>query len=594
LIQTILKKGQNVLRRQIISIIILIAVSIFIFFHFEVGRMMVTEFSYAQKSLVAFLMMLVFVFLVDNTRLFVKRDLILANTVPAMLIILWIGPYTAAVIITVISLFRINNPQSYKSQTPMIIRILRRASVYFLMYTIPAFFVYTPMSFSIRLFLYFLLAIVINHLIMVYYFPLMTGKFHIDLKRNTIIFLVELIPPVALLPISKAIYELNIAGYSGIVKLYHIFPFVSIMLLLLTWAINKTTEEKEERKRLMYFKKALKGTLSALKLVRSTEDFNLIMNKATRLLAEVLGYQEALISVINRKERKIKRIDSFGISDTQFREYREQELSIIEIDKLFDRRFEFAGTYFIPSESGLYNELEPEKALITDKSEEKDKWHDNDLFLVPFLNSENQLIGYISLDNPNNNMRPTEEEAEIARIFAEQIGRMLETSVKYKEAMDKTKMDMMTGLANHTHFYEIIEQMIKKSTYEDPLSLVLFDIDDFKQLNDQYGHITGDNVLITVAKIIKHSIPENALAARYGGEEFALLMPGKSKFRAVEIANEIIKKIRKTPIEGISVSISGGVSTCPEDGTHHSSLVSAADSALYISKKTGKDKVTMV
>jgi diguanylate cyclase (GGDEF)-like protein len=120
------------------------------------------------------------------------------------------------------------------------------------------------------------------------------------------------------------------------------------------------------------------------------------------------------------------------------------------------------------------------------------------------------------------------------------------------------------------------------------------DIDDFKKFNDKYGHLTGDNVLINVARILRQNVPQNSIVARYGGEEFAVLFPDTSKIKAVAYANKLVKEVRNTKIDGLSVTISCGVSTFPEDGRFSSTLVSAADSALYISKKTGKDKVTMV
>jgi diguanylate cyclase (GGDEF)-like protein len=122
----------------------------------------------------------------------------------------------------------------------------------------------------------------------------------------------------------------------------------------------------------------------------------------------------------------------------------------------------------------------------------------------------------------------------------------------------------------------------------------MMDIDDFKTFNDQYGHLMGDQALKNVAKAIKETIPVDAIAARYGGEEFAVLLTGTDKLKAVEISNKIIQKVAKTDVEGLHVTISCGVATCPEDGRHSSTLVSSADSALYISKKTGKNKVTMV
>jgi len=270
-------------------------------------------------------------------------------------------------------------------------------------------------------------------------------------------------------------------------------------------------------------------------------------------------------------------------------------VTVDSINHLFSSEFKFSGTYFIPAESRVYEKLNLEDAVYSEGEKiQKDKWHPDDLFLIPFLDSENEIIGYISLDYPIDNRRPTEEDAEIARIFSEQIGRMIETSFKYKKVLETTKIDRMTKLNNHTTFYEKTDELTKKSTFEIPLSLIMMDIDDFKAFNDKYGHLMGDKALKNVARMIKEAIPMDAIAARYGGEEFAVLLTGTDKLKAVEIANQIIHRVAETEVDGLHVTISCGVATCPEDGRQSSTLVSSADSALYISKKTGKNKVTMV
>ncbi|MFW6263416.1 MAG: GGDEF domain-containing protein [Thermotogota bacterium] len=541
-----------------------------------------------------FLFVILFTFAIDNIKIHYRTFNLVSTIIPAIVIILGYGPYTAGTLIALISLFRMNINHS-KNKGMYVVKAISRASIYFLMYTLPAEWMYMDSPLYLRLFLYLISVLAINQLIMIIYFKVFYNSPWSGFLNSLMVFGIELFPGIVLLPLSQAIYDFQLKGYEKLFTLYYLFPVLSLMLLLFTVIMKNTDREKEERLKLRHFKQALKGILSGLNLVRSTEDFNIILQKSTKLLAEMLGYNEALVSVINRNDQVVNRIGYYGIKKEDFDDLASMKVTADSINDLFRPEFKFSGTYFIPAESRMYEKLNLWDAVYNEEQNwDKNKWHRDDLFLIPFLDSENEFIGYIALDFPKNGKRPTEEDAEIARIFAEQIGRMVETSFKYKKILETTKIDRMTKLNNHTTFYEKADELIKKSSFEQPLSLIMMDIDDFKAFNDTYGHLLGDQALKKVAQVIKENIPIDAVAARYGGEEFAVLLTKTDKLKAVEIANQIICKVAETDVDGLHVTISCGVATCPEDGRHSSTLVSTADSALYISKKTGKNKVTMV
>ncbi|MEA1884884.1 MAG: GGDEF domain-containing protein [Thermotogota bacterium] len=541
-----------------------------------------------------FLFVILFTFSIDNIRINYRSFNLVSTIIPAIVIILGYGPYTAGTLIAFISLFRININHS-RNKGMYVVKAFSRSAIYFLMYTLPADLMYLDFPLYFGLLLYLLSVLAINQIIMLLYFKVFYNKSGNGLLKNIQAFFIELSPGILLLPLSQTIYDLQLVGYDKIFTLYYLFPVVSITLLLFTIIMKNNDREKEERIKLRHFKQAFKGILSGLNLVRSTEDINIILQKSTKHLAEMLGYREALISVINRNEQIVNRIGYYGMDKGEFDDLASKVITVDSINDLFTPEFKFSGTYFIPAESRMFEKLNPGNFIYSEGEKiNKNKWHPDDLFLIPFLDSENELIGYIALDYPLNGQRPTEEDAEIARIFAEQIGRMIETSFKYKKALETAKIDRMTKLNNHTTFYEKADKLIKTSSFEQPLSLIMMDIDGFKAFNDKYGHLMGDQALKNVAKVIKDTIPMDTIAARYGGEEFAVLLACTDKLNAVEIANRIIQKVAKTDVDGLHVTISCGVATCPEDARHSSTLVSSADSALYISKKTGKNKVTMV
>jgi diguanylate cyclase (GGDEF)-like protein len=157
--------------------------------------------------------------------------------------------------------------------------------------------------------------------------------------------------------------------------------------------------------------------------------------------------------------------------------------------------------------------------------------------------------------------------------------------------------DELTGLPNHRSFRDSLSREIKRALRdESALALVLFDVDDFKGLNDDHGHAVGDAILSRVAGVMRGGLREVDLLARYGGEEFALLAPGTSLVGAVAIAEKIRLAVSQAvfsviTLEGprsLRVSVSAGVALF--DGCERR-LFNGADRALYAAKSAGKDCV---
>ena len=157
------------------------------------------------------------------------------------------------------------------------------------------------------------------------------------------------------------------------------------------------------------------------------------------------------------------------------------------------------------------------------------------------------------------------------------------------KAMRLALTDPLTGLGNHRHFHERLQHDLDKAQDEGfPLTLCLLDIDNFKQVNDRYGHPTGDKVLAQVAARLR----QGGEAFRLGGDEFALLLPRRDEHEGLSIARSIIERMAETEVEvGEVLNMSAGVATYPQHGVERSELVRVADSALYLAKDQGKNTV---
>ena len=170
-----------------------------------------------------------------------------------------------------------------------------------------------------------------------------------------------------------------------------------------------------------------------------------------------------------------------------------------------------------------------------------------------------------------------------------------QTAQEYFEEM--SIRDGLTKLYNHQHFYSCLEKEFSRaSRYDTPLSLVFFDVDNFKRINDNYGHTHGDMVLGAIGQLTNSIARQSDIPARYGGEEFAIILPNTPSEGALEVANRLGSIIREYQFEGLDgeqITISSGISTFTENNVQScDQLVQLADKAMYSAKLLGKDRTS--
>lgn len=158
--------------------------------------------------------------------------------------------------------------------------------------------------------------------------------------------------------------------------------------------------------------------------------------------------------------------------------------------------------------------------------------------------------------------------------------------------------DALTGIGNRRQFEtRLVEELRRASRYGDPLSLVLLDIDHFKRVNDRHGHLTGDVVLIEVARSLQRAVRDTDVVARYGGEEFAVLLPRTQLAGSLTVAERVraeLHRLRPLPESNLRITASLGVAGYPSvQPSCPSELFEAADSALYRAKRNGRDRVCL-
>jgi len=247
------------------------------------------------------------------------------------------------------------------------------------------------------------------------------------------------------------------------------------------------------------------------------------------------------------------------------------------------------------------SEYEIEVEIIEDKNIKKHKtinnYNKDNLYSLQ-LKTDNEIIGLMHIYNENINKIPTEQKILLSKL-SNHISSALNASILYNKIKELSVIDGLTQIYNRRYVMEIFKIEVEKSLrYNRALSIIMLDIDDFKKVNDTYGHLTGDIVLKKIAEICKKAIRNVDIPGRYGGEEFIIILPETEKDSSVKIAERIRKGVMETRFKSlinqdITITVSLGVSCISELDIKENELelVKLADKRLYKAKSTGKNKV---
>ncbi|MCK4304133.1 MAG: GGDEF domain-containing protein, partial [Candidatus Eisenbacteria sp.] len=209
---------------------------------------------------------------------------------------------------------------------------------------------------------------------------------------------------------------------------------------------------------------------------------------------------------------------------------------------------------------------------------------------VPLI-VQGELIGVLNLSHAVPRTF-TEDHLRLLALIAGQAAATIQRLLLYDEMQRLAITDDLTNIYNRRHFLERMQGEIDRARrYATSFSLMFIDIDNFKELNDSYGHQVGDRILTELGTILKHWARSSDIVARYGGEEFIVLLPMTDKPRAVNAAERLRTRVqRHTFYRRKKLTVSVGVATFDEDGDTIDQLLGRVDEALYMAKKTGRNR----
>ena len=211
---------------------------------------------------------------------------------------------------------------------------------------------------------------------------------------------------------------------------------------------------------------------------------------------------------------------------------------------------------------------------------------------IPLMGRELRPVGTLALFWRTADREPETEDVEQAESLAESCIAAIENARRYGEARKLAETDALTGLFNQRFFHETMRREVMRAhRYQRKLTLIVFDLDDFKSVNDQIGHLAGDRVLAQAADRLREAVRSVDVACRIGGDEFAVIMPESSADDGEQLYRRVQNSMRGTVLgtDEERLRMSGGIAEL-QHGDTAASLFERADAALYRAKGLGKDR----
>lgn len=324
------------------------------------------------------------------------------------------------------------------------------------------------------------------------------------------------------------------------------------------------------------------------------------LTRIAQAIRKALGFENVVFALHDPRRNEYVRRAQAGMDDV-WDDVRKRHVPPSEITAFFNPEFKASNSYFVSHTALRKSEhdffVRPEDA--DDGFLKPDEWHENDLLLVPLMRGE-EMLGFLSVREPHDRRIPTLEKVQTLEIFATQAVTALQSARQYEEIKRLTFIDALTPAYNHRFFQEALSKEIHRhSRTGHEMALAMLDLDNFKKVNDTFGHPVGDEILKGLVEELMTNARDSDVVARYGGEEFAIIFPDTPASSARDAANRLREIVSRREFQlpqlnrTLFVTVSIGVAVYPNDGLSAADLISRADTALYWAKKHGKNQVAM-
>jgi diguanylate cyclase (GGDEF)-like protein len=337
-------------------------------------------------------------------------------------------------------------------------------------------------------------------------------------------------------------------------------------------------------------------------------DVDAALTRIAQSIRKALGFEVVVFALYDARRDEFVRRAHAGLDDV-WDEVKKKHVSSAEMAAFFNAEFRVSNSFFVSHQALRQSEhdffVRPED--VDDSFLKPDEWHQNDMLLVPLASrtisgepSVRDMMGYLSVRDPHDRRVPSIEKVQTLEVFATQAVTALQSARQYEEIKRLTFIDALTPAYNHRFFQEALSKEIHRhSRTSREMALAMLDIDNFKRINDSFGHPVGDEILKGIVEELMRNARDSDVVARYGGEEFAIIFPDTPALSARDAANRMRELVEQRDFElknidrTLHITVSIGVAVYPRDGATAAELISRADAALYYAKKHGKNQVKM-
>ncbi|ACJ75635.1 ggdef domain protein [Thermosipho africanus TCF52B] len=540
--------GIAIKNKKILSIVSIIAAVVFLILS---KRFVFTTIWFYD---ITFLLLLYFTNLIDlklNRASFMFEMLVI---IPSLL---FISPETIALLTPIFYLIF----QKEHRLTRLSMRLLMYSFGTYLFYSVPHDYLRIP---------FFALGVIITNFMYLFFYFFKDIKLYLTAIFNSYV----MISLGALLVAN--VYLHSEIKLSNFILFFLTYSLYLILIILYADSFNMSILEKIEREKL---KKENDNFLLLLDLAFKEKSLNFDgqLNKILEVICEISGFETALLSIMDYEKNRVIRVASYGLEEEVFNNLKNQQVNIENVLPLFSKRFEVEGVYFIPEGS---ISLDAEGVYVFDDYytdfNYENSWNPKDLLLVPLIDENSRIVGYISFDKPISGRRPVSNELKLLKFLSWFVVQFLRKTPYAKYLISKSEVNMTT----YPEFVRLCDSIISEN---DEASVAFLDIDDFDKINIKKGPEFAEHVSNFITEYFKDI--KNVYFYKLNGENFVFFMPNTNKLRALTVFGKFGESL-KDKFEDVSTSI-GVAYKEPGQNKSFFELLREAKEALLVAKKSG-------
>jgi diguanylate cyclase (GGDEF)-like protein len=297
-----------------------------------------------------------------------------------------------------------------------------------------------------------------------------------------------------------------------------------------------------------------------------------------------LGFEKVLIQLVDDEEEQLRPVAAAGLTPDEVAATAALELE--PISRLFRPEFELAGCYLVAHEEAVARVGTTQVVYRSAKNGRGPHAWNHHWLVVPLYDADGAIRGVLWADEPRSRRVPSEASLQALRIFANHAMEALAVATQLEETRFLADHDPLTRLPNRRALLQELADATDEERMK-PLALVFLDVDNFKEINDRQGHLTGDRVLARFGSLLAELVRSGDRAFRVGGDEFALLLRGAGEQEAREVVGRIVDAVEAN-IDPLVRTLTASFGIAPRRGREHpQDLLRVADEAMYAAKRSG-------